>query len=106
MRTRLSTWNGGSGFEYERNNSDGTIVVYYGENSEYSLLLDSLLYDKLVRIFSGKGVRVNHCLAEENIEDWLTKNGVRAGVSQYVAPIVLHEGYAVEGPRRGTILFT
>jgi hypothetical protein len=104
MRTKLSTWNGGSGFEYERN-ADGTIVVYYGEKCEYSLFLDTQIYDQLVRTFAGTRVRVNHCLAEDNIEDWLTKNGIRAGVSQYVAPIVLHEGYAVEGSRRGTIRF-
>ena len=104
MRTKLSTWNGGSGFEYERD-ADGTIVVYYGERCEYSVFLDAPLYDQLIRTFAGKTIRVNHCLAEENIEDWLTKNGTKAGGSQYVAPILLHERYAGEGPRRGTITF-
>jgi hypothetical protein len=104
MRTKLSAWNGGYEFEYERNR-DGTIVVYYGENYGYSLFLDTLIQDRLFSTFAGKEVRVNHCLAEENIEDWLTKNGIRAGASRYLAPIVLHEGYAVEGSRRGTITF-
>jgi hypothetical protein len=104
MRTKLSTWDGKFEFEYERD-TDGAITISHGEKSEYTLVLEALLYNKLIRTFAGKTVRVNHCLAEENIEDWLTNTGSRAGISQYLASIVRHEGYAVEGCRRGTIAF-
>ena len=104
MRTKLSTWDGKYEFEYERD-TDGAITVYHGEKYEYTLVLEALLFDQLIRTFAGKTVRVNHCLAEDNIEDWLTNTGSRAGTSQYFASIMRHEGYAVEGGRRGTITF-
>ncbi|MDD4136518.1 MAG: hypothetical protein PHT99_01305 [Methanoregula sp.] len=104
MRTQLLTWDGKVAFEYERR-EDGTIAVTFGENGEYSRSIDGLLYDRLVRTFAGKTVRLNHCLSEENIEDWLTKNGVRTRINQYLAPVLRHEGYIVEGTRRGTITF-
>jgi hypothetical protein len=104
MRTTLQTWDGQSTFEYERE-ADGKITVYYGERYEYSLFLAAPLYGELVRTFGGKTIRLNHCLAEENIEDWLTKNGIRTRITQYLAPILRHEGDAVEGARKGTITF-
>jgi hypothetical protein len=102
MRTQLSTWDGKFSFEYERD-AEGSITVTYGEGSRYSRSLEAPLGEQLIQTFAGRSVRVNHCLSEENIEDWLVKNGVRAGFSQYLAPILLHEGGAVEGARRGTI---
>jgi hypothetical protein len=105
MRTRLLTWDGRSSFEYERK-GDNTITVYHGENYAYSLVLGAPLFDQLILTFAGKTVRLNHCLAEENIEDWLGKNGIRTKITRYLAPILRHEGYTVEGARRGTIRFT
>jgi hypothetical protein len=104
MRKKLLTWDRNSEFEYEQK-ADRTLTIYRGEKFEYSLSLNSPVYDQFIRTFSGKTVRVNHCLAEENIEDWLTKNSIRAGISQYVASILKSEGLAMEGPRRGTITF-
>ena len=105
MRTRLLAWDGRSSFEYERE-GDGAIIVYHGENYAYSLVLGAPLCDQLLKTFAGKTVRLNHCLAEENIEDWLGKKGIRTKITRYLAPILRHEGYAVEGTRRGTLRFT
>jgi hypothetical protein len=105
MRTRLTAWDKKSVFEYCRK-ADGAITVFYGDTFEYSLILDGPVYDLLIQTFAGKEIRVNHCLAEENIEDWLRKNNVGAGISRYVAPVLLHERKAREGPRQGTITFT
>ena len=104
MRTPLTTWDGKLSFEYERD-AEGSITVTYGAGSRYSRSLATPLSELLIRTFAGRDVRVNHCLSEENIEDWLVKNGVRAGFSQYLAPILLHEGGAGEGARKGTIHF-
>jgi hypothetical protein len=105
MRTRLTAWDKKSAFEYNWN-TDGAITIFYGDNFEYSLILDGQVFDLLIRTFAGKEIRVNHCLAEENMEDWLKKNHIGAGISRYVAPVLLHEGRAREGPRQGTITFT
>jgi hypothetical protein len=104
MRKKLLTWDRNSEFEYERK-ADHTLAIYYGENFEYTISLVSPVFDQIIRTFSGKTVRVNHCLAEENLEDWLTKNGTRAKTSQYIASVFKHEGCATDGPRRGTIMF-
>jgi len=104
VRTRLVTWDGKYAFEYEHR-EDGTIAYFYGDACEYSRVLKSPLYDQLVRTFAGKTVRLNHCLEEENIEDWLSKNGIRTRITQYLAPILHHEGYMVKGTRNGTVTF-
>jgi len=104
MRTKLITWDGRAAFEYERE-GDGTITVYHGERFAYSLVLAAPIYDQLLKSFAGKTVRLNHCLAEENIEDWLTQKGIATRITQYLAPVLRHEGHAVEGTRRGTVTF-
>lgn len=104
MRTRLSTLDGKYAFEYEHQ-EDGTVTVFYGDACEYSLVLESPLYDRLVRTFQGKTVRLNHCLSEENIEDWLNAHGIKRRITQYLAPILYHEQVAVQGTRTGTITF-
>jgi hypothetical protein len=103
MKTKLLAWDRQSAFEYR--NENGTISVFYGGKSEFSLTLGAPLYDELIRTFAGKTVRINHCLAEENIEDWLVQHGAGKKITRYLAPILRHEGYAVEGARRGTITF-
>lgn len=104
MRTRLSTLDGKDAFEYEHA-EDGTITVFHGNAFEYPLVLKSPLYDQMVRTFQGKTVRLNHCLAKENVEDWLKANGIHRRITQYLAPILYDEQVAVEGPRTGTITF-
>mgnify|MGYP001317801327 CR=1 FL=1 len=104
MRTQLSTWDGKYTFEYEHQ-EDGTITYFYGDACEYSRVLKSPLYDQLVRAFAGKTVRLNHCLEMENIEDWLSKNGIKTRITQYLAPILRHEGYIVEGTKKGKVTF-
>ena len=104
MRRRLSTPDGKDAFEYEHT-EDGTITIFYGDACEYSLVLESPLYDRLVTTFGGKTVRLNHCLARENVEDWLKANGIYRRITQYLAPVLYHEQVAVEGPRTGTITF-
>jgi|GEM_PF-1809424 len=104
MRTRLSTLDGKYAFEYEHR-EDGTVTVFYGGACEYSLVLASPLYDRLVRTFQGKTVRLNHCLSEENVEDWLIANGIKRRITQYLAPVLYHEQVAAAGTRNGTIAF-
>lgn len=100
----MSTLDGKYTFEYEHQ-EDGTVTVFYGDACEYSLILESPLYDRLVRTFKGKTVRLNHCLSEENVEDWLNAHGIRRRITQYLAPILYHEQVAVQGTRTGTITF-
>lgn len=104
MRIRLSTPDGKDAFEYEHT-EDGTITVFYGNACGYSLVLKSPLYDHLIGTFKGKTVRLNHCLAKENVEDWLKAKGIHRRITQYLAPVLYDMQVAVEGPRTGTITF-
>lgn len=104
MKMRLPAWDGRTRFEYERD-GDGSLTLFYGDRFEHTCTLKTPLCAELVRRYKGRTVRLNHCLAEENIEDWLATQGIRIRITQYLAPVLRYERYAREGARRGTITF-
>jgi hypothetical protein len=100
---QLETFSEGKKFEYEWDDNN-RIKIRYGSKNNI-IYLDGVKYDKLIRIFKGKTVRIHPNPEEENISDWIYREGTKTRIAQYIGPILCWEKHAKKSDQRGKITF-
>ena len=104
--TTLPTWGGRSKFRYEGSVENGTTIVYgKGRDGKgYKVRVEARQYAELRRHFRNRGnVRVGTSRTDPppgSIGAWLMANVTRTAIASYVAPILIHEGYAEKADRK------
>ena len=95
----LPTWGGRTHFQYEGSVPNGTVIYYgRGRNGEgWRVRVSAHQYEALRHHFLGQVVPVGTSHTDPppgSLGAWLQENVTRVGIASYVAPILVHEGYA------------
>lgn len=105
MYTTLPTWRARSAFAYQGSVSDGTEIAF---GREGRLFVSAICYVHLLTHFGAHTVPVGtgHGLPPAgSLGRWLWRNVARQAIASYVAPILIHEGYAERAGRPSEIRF-
>jgi len=98
MRT-LRTWGGRTHFRYEGSVGTGTDIYYgQGRNGQgWKVRVEVHQYEALRQHFLGQVVSAGTSQQSPpagSLGAWLQEIVTRVGIASYVAPILVHEGYA------------
>ena len=90
----MKTWSGGSSFDYSGTVETGTVILY-GKNNK--VRVSAQQYHKIRKHFLNYVVPVGTSRTDaprDSLGWWLQANVTRTAIASYVAPILIHEGYA------------
>ncbi len=108
--TTLETWGGRSDFRYEGSITQGTKIFYKDKSKATSWSTEVVTaeqYQGLLSKFSGLEVELGHYPTPRtgSIEEWLKVQYDQWGLTSYIGPILVHEGYAVRVAAKTRIRF-
>ncbi len=92
----METWAGRSDFKYSGSVETGT-EIFYGKNNRYKATVTQEQYRALLQKFIRRVVPVGTSRTnppQESLGFWLKENVTKTAIASYVAPILIHEGYA------------
>ena len=107
----LSTWSGSSEFRYEGSVAVGTSITWKDKSSGTGWSKPTLVkaeeYRGLLLRFAGQEVTLGHYPdpARGSVEEWLKEHYDQWGLTSYIGPILISEGYAERVTQRPRILF-
>lgn len=103
----LPTWGGRRTFQYDGSVKEGT-RVYCGKDFQYRYDVPADQYAKMLAKFSGEEVSIGTSRTTPpngSLGEWLTNQYGQFGMTSYIGPILIREGYAVRGSRSDRIRF-
>jgi len=103
----IPTWGGRSRFQYTGSVRVGT-WVYCGKDCQLRYEVPAEQYAAMLVKFSGQEVGIGTSFTtppKGSLGQWLTDEFGQYGMTSYIGPILLREGYAVRGSRRDRIRF-
>jgi hypothetical protein len=106
-RITLPTWAARKTFQYEGSVKQGT-WIYCGTNFQYSYEVPADQYASMLTKFSGQEVRIGTSRTDPpdgSLGKWLTEQFEQYGMTSYIGPILISEGYATRGSRSDQIKF-
>ena len=101
----LPTWGGRSDFKYDGSVVTGT-VIFYGKG--YKITIYSEQYSQLLNHFKCKSANIGTSRTNApngSVGKWLQENVTKTALASYVGAILIYEGYATKGDKRGIIEF-
>jgi DNA-3-methyladenine glycosylase I len=106
-KVTLSTWAGRKTFQYDGSVKEGTLV-YCGREfrNRYDVPADQ--YAAMLATFSGQELCIGTSRTpppDGSLGKWLTDRYGQYGMTSYIGPILIREGYAVRGSRPDRIRF-
>jgi hypothetical protein len=107
----LPTWSGSSEFQYEGSVTKGTSIFWQERTRPRGWSKPSFVtaehYRGLLSNFSGQEVTLGHYPYPPpgSVEEWLKEKYDQWGLTSYIGPILVREGYAERGAQRGRIRF-
>ncbi len=107
MRTRLSTWDGRSAFEYDGSVLAGTEIRYGSKGWRVRVTAEE--YAWLLRHFLGRAVSIGTSRDRPpagSVGESLQAHVTRTAIASYAGAILVHEGYAIRAAeRKSTVRF-
>jgi hypothetical protein len=107
----LPTWGGRSQFQSDGSVTQGTSIIWKDRSQPAGWSKPSLVkaevYRRLLANFSGQEVTLGHCPDPPpgSVEEWLKEQFDQWGLTSYIGPILVREGYAERGDQSGRIRF-
>ena len=101
----LPTWDERKEFKYDGSVATGT-AISYGKGSK--ITMSSEQYSQLLNHFKSKSVNIGTSRTtapKGSVGEWLQENVTETAIASYVGAILIHEGYATKGNKRGIIEF-
>jgi hypothetical protein len=99
IRVELPTWSGRKKFQYEGSVLGGT-VIYSGESFAHEYTFYQSDYQKLLEHFVGREVVIGTSRTDPpkgSMGDWIGEVLRKTGITSYIGPILIREGYAARG---------
>src|SRR5258706_13575455 len=105
-RKTLPTWSARKKFQYKGSVRKGT-TIYCGTDFRYAYTMSADQYAGMLAKFSGQEVNVGTSRTDPpngSLGKWLTDKYGQYGMTSYVGPILIHEGFAIHGSASYRIL--
>lgn len=83
-------------FKYKQH-PNGDKEIFFGENASYKANLSKEQYTKIIDTFKGRTVQIGAIRTNPpkgSLGEWLKNNGKKQGITSYIVPILIKEGYA------------
>jgi hypothetical protein len=106
-RKQLQTWSGRKNFQYEGSVSTGT-EFFCGKDFRHRYSFTADEYRRILDRFSGHAVCIGTSRTappNNSLGQWIKDNFSKTGVTSYIGPILIREGYAEVGDRSDWINF-
>ncbi len=106
-RITLPTWGGRKMFQYDGSVAAGT-TVYCGVDFAYSYRVEAEEYAAMIDEFAGQEVTIGTSRSDPprgSLGEWFTERFNQYGMTSYVGPILIKEGYAARGSQQDKIRF-
>jgi hypothetical protein len=107
VKVTLPTWAARKTFRYEGSVTQGT-TIHCGADFRYAYQVPADQYAAMLTEFSGQEVSIGTSRTTPptgSLGKWLTENYDQYGMTSYIGPILLREGYAERGSTSDRIRF-
>jgi hypothetical protein len=97
----LRTWANRSEFRYVGSVREGT-TIYYGTNFGFKDSISAGEYARMLSRFTGQEIRIGTsgtAPRQGSLGEWFARECGRSGMTSYIGPILIAEGYAERGSR-------
>jgi hypothetical protein len=101
----LRTWANRAPFRYVGSVREGT-TIYYGRDFGFRDRIPAAEYTRMLSTFSGQEIRIGTSAKTPrpgSLGEWFARECGRPGMTSYIGPILIAEGYAERASRRDSI---